>query len=232
MAEIKAHEFASLTRGGRLSYPIALVFGPDRGLVAERGAELAASSGVDLKDDFSVVRMDASELSGDPGRLVDEANSVSLFGGDRLIWVRNAGAEKGLVDALKVLAEGDLPATRIVIEAGDLKKSSPLRKLVADTKTAVGIPCYADDPRAVQTLIDASQALPAHTEQLPERLQHQRILAAEMRIEATHREPRRRHHLGNGRVAKAALGKDSPSGRENALAGFVLAFGHGCRSFI
>ena len=154
MAEIKAHEFASLTRGGRVSYPIALIFGPDRGLVAERGAEIAKNSGVDLKDDFSVVRMDASELSGDPGRLIDEANSVSLFGGDRLIWIRNAGAEKGLVDALKVLAGTDLPATRIVIEAGDLKKSSPLRKLVADTKTAVGVPCYADDPRAVQALID------------------------------------------------------------------------------
>ena len=72
MAEIKAHEFASLTRGGRVSYPIALIFGPDRGLVAERGAEIAKNSGVDLKDDFSVVRMDASELSGDPGRLLDE----------------------------------------------------------------------------------------------------------------------------------------------------------------
>ena len=154
MVEIKAHEYASLIRREALPYPIIVVFGPDRGLVSERAAELAARTKVDLKDDFSVVRLDASEIASDPAALLDEANSVSLFGGDRLVWIRNANNEKGLVEGLRLLAKQELTATKIVIEAGDLKKSSALRKAAAEIKLAISIPCYADDGRAIQGLID------------------------------------------------------------------------------
>lgn len=154
MVEIKAHEYSALAHREAIPYPIALIFGPDRGLVSERAAELARKTGVDLKDDFSVVRLEAGEIGNEPGLILDEANSVSLFGGDRLIWVRNAGNERGLVEAVKQLATADLTTTRIIIEAGDLKKSAGLRKAAAEAKNAVAVPCYADDPRAIQALID------------------------------------------------------------------------------
>ena len=152
--EIKAHEYAALIRRAEIPYRIVLVFGPDRGLVSERAAEIAAATRIDLKDDFSVVRLEAAEIAGDAGRLIDEARSVSLFGGERLVWVRNAGGERGLADAVKVLADGEMTGSRLIIEAGDLKKSAALRKIVIEAKTALGIPCYADDGRALQALID------------------------------------------------------------------------------
>lgn len=155
MAEIKNHEFEGLLRRKPLPYRLFVIFGPDRGLVSERAAELAALSGVDLKDDFSVVRLDASDLSAQPGRIVEEMNSLGLFGGSRLVWVRGGGNEKGLVDALSILSEEPPADSMLIVEAGDLKKGTGLRK-IADASPRVGsIACYADDTKALNALIDS-----------------------------------------------------------------------------
>jgi DNA polymerase-3 subunit delta len=45
------------------------------------------------------------------------------------------------------------PST-LIIEAGDLKKGAALRKAAESISAAVAIPCYADDGRALQALID------------------------------------------------------------------------------
>jgi DNA polymerase-3 subunit delta len=34
------------------------------------------------------VKIDGDVLAGDPGRLIDEAGTVGLFGGQRSVWVR------------------------------------------------------------------------------------------------------------------------------------------------
>ncbi|MBW3099146.1 DNA polymerase III subunit delta [Pseudohoeflea coraliihabitans] len=154
MVEIKAHEFASFARRAANPYPVALVFGPDRGLVSERAAQLAARTGIDLKDDFAVVRLEASEISADPARLLDEMQAISLFGGDRLVWLKNAGNDRSIVDAFNALAQSDLGTTKLIAEAGDLKKTGGLRKAVAAARNMVAIPCYSDDAAAVQALID------------------------------------------------------------------------------
>ncbi|KGF69901.1 DNA polymerase III subunit delta [Hoeflea sp. BAL378] len=154
MAQIKTHEFSAFVRREGTPYRIVLVYGPDRGLVSERAAQVAAKTGVDLKDDFAVLRLEASDLSGDPGRLADEFGAISLFGGDRLVWVRNAGNERGLIEGITAIADTDPGSSHLIIEAGDLKKGSGLRKIVENSKTALAIPCYADDARGIQALID------------------------------------------------------------------------------
>lgn len=154
MAQIKNHEFAGFVRRQGTPFRIVLVYGPDRGLVSERAAQVAAKTGVDLSDDFSVLKLEASDLSGDPGRLADEFGAISLFGGDRLVWIKNAGNERGLVDAVAAVSQSDPGTSHLLIEAGDLKKGAGLRKTIEAAKTALAIPCYADDARGVQALID------------------------------------------------------------------------------
>jgi DNA polymerase-3 subunit delta len=154
MAQLKSHEFSGFLRREGTPYRIILVYGPDRGLVSERASEIAAKTGIDLKDDFAVLKLEASDLSGDPGRLADEFGAISLFGGDRLVWVKNAGNDRGLIQALTALVETEPGSSHLLIEAGDLKKGSALRKLVENARTALAIPCYADDARGIQTLID------------------------------------------------------------------------------
>ncbi|WP_439626288.1 DNA polymerase III subunit delta [Shinella sp.] len=158
MAEVKSHEFDGFLKRKPLPVRLFLIYGPDRGLVSERAAALAANSGVDLADAFSVVKLDAGEIGNQPGRLIDEMNAIGLFGGDRLVWIRNAGSEKGLADALEILASMPAGPSTLIIEAGDLKKGAALRRAAETSSQAAAIACYADDGRALQALIDQELA--------------------------------------------------------------------------
>lgn len=157
MAKLKSNEIdAYLARP--LAHRIILVYGPDRGLVSERARVAAAAAKVPLDDPFSVIKLDASTIQSDPARLADEALTVSMFGGNRLVWIKDAGNEKGLVDALKQLAANPPAAATILIEADDLKPASGLRSLCENSPSAAALPCYADDGRSVEVLIDRELA--------------------------------------------------------------------------
>ncbi|MEW7008961.1 DNA polymerase III subunit delta [Lentilitoribacter sp. EG35] len=154
MAQIKAHEFDGLIKRTGIPYRAFLIYGPDNGLVSERARELSKKIDVDLADDFATIRLESSEISSDPGRLADEIGSIGLFGGDRLIWVKNAGGDKKLPAIISGVLEEITESVTLIIEAGDLKKSSPLRKMIEKAPPALAIPCYADDGRSLQALID------------------------------------------------------------------------------
>ncbi len=153
MAQLKASEIDRFLRnpGG---YAFYLVYGPDHGLVAERSRALAHATGIDLDDAFSTIRLDPSSLTSDPERLANEAYTVGMFGGQRLIWVRGAGNDRALVKQVEALT-GDPPAdTVVLIEAGELRKGTGLRAAVEKAKSALAIPCYADNARDIQNLLD------------------------------------------------------------------------------
>jgi DNA polymerase III subunit delta len=154
VSEIKAHEFDQFVKRRAGDFRIFLIYGPDRGLVSERAGELAKMTGVNLQDAFSFMRLDASDITSDPGRLFDEAYSTGLFGGEKLIWIKGAGADKGLADAVAALAAKAPDNAWVVIEAGDLKKGANLRKAAEGAGAAVAIPCYADDTKSLNALID------------------------------------------------------------------------------
>src|SRR3569833_2472474 len=132
--------------------PIILLYGPDAGLVRERADALIASSVDDPNDPFSLGKVDGDELSAEPARLVDEAMTVPLFGGRRAIRVR-AGS-RSFASAIDTLAEMGVRDCRIVIEAGELRPESPLRKACERAKTAVAIACYPDTERDLAKLME------------------------------------------------------------------------------
>jgi DNA polymerase-3 subunit delta len=133
---------------------IVLLYGPDRGLVAERARTFAGKTGLALDDPFSVVRLDAAEIDREESRLIDEARTVSMFSDRRLLWVRNAGAQKRLADDIKLLAAEPPRDAIILIEAGELKKGTGLRAVVEGARSAIALPCYADEDRDIATVID------------------------------------------------------------------------------
>lgn len=154
MVEIKSHEFDTFLQRSARALRLFVVYGPDRGLVSERAAQLAAATGVPLDDPFALIKLDIGDVLHDPGRLMDEANSIGLFGGDRLVWIRGAANEKALCDAFAILASDPPQGCFIIVEAGDLKKGAALRKIAEGSAHCVAIPCYADDSRALQSLIE------------------------------------------------------------------------------
>ncbi|WP_417692259.1 DNA polymerase III subunit delta [Roseibium sp.] len=130
-----------------------LIYGPDTGLVNERASLLVAKASEGDDDPFNQIKIDASDVVSDPTRLMDEALTIPLFGGQRIIWVKDAGGKNLAPAVTPLLKLNDLTAL-IVIEAGDLKKGVGLRKLFEADRQAVAIPCYADTERDVDQLID------------------------------------------------------------------------------
>jgi DNA polymerase-3 subunit delta len=152
MVALRGKEIDSFLARPDPARPIILLYGPDAGLVRERADALLASAVDDPNDPFSLVRLDGDELSAEPSRLVDEALTVPLFGGRRAIRVR-AGS-RSFASGVDTLAETRLKDCRIVIEAGELRPESPLRKACERAKTAVAIACYPDGERELAKLID------------------------------------------------------------------------------
>jgi len=154
MAQKKSHEVDAWLARPDPAAVIVLVYGPDRGLVSERAKRFAGMTGLDLDDPFCVVKLDAGEVENDPGRLIDEASTVSMFGGRRLIWLRNAGPHKTTAEAVKALAERPPQDAVVLVEAGDLKKNAPLRVVAENARCAMALPCYADENRSIDQLLD------------------------------------------------------------------------------
>ena len=131
-----------------------LVYGPDEGLVQERVRTAMAAVVPDVSDPFRVAELSAASLNQDPARLRDEANALSLIGGDRVVRVRGAADAQAALFR-DFLADGG-GAALVVVESGDLAKSSTLRKLFEAANNAAAIACYADDPADVARLLESA----------------------------------------------------------------------------
>src|SRR5438309_980105 len=147
MVTVKASDVD--TRLARVDPRIAvyLVYGPDAGLVSERARTLADQAVDDPADPFQLVRLAGEDVAADPQRLADEANTIGLFGARRVIWVKPTG--RNVAPALQPLLAAPPPDTVVVIEAGDLARSSPLRVLCERSPAALSLPCYADEGRTL-----------------------------------------------------------------------------------
>lgn len=114
---------------------------------------MAKSSGADLDDPFSTIVLDADEAAADPHRIADEAHTVSMFGGNRLVHIKGS-TQKNLVKAIQPIIDQPPTDAVVIIEAGDLKKSSPLRSRIEKASAAVALPCYQDQIQALRQVID------------------------------------------------------------------------------
>ncbi len=154
MAQLKAHEVERYISKPQQSHRIFLIYGPDTGMVSERASILAKASGADLNDPFSAIKLDADTAAADPQRIADEAYTVSMFGGNRLVWIRGS-TQRNLAAALQPVIDNPPDDSIILIEAGDLKKSSPLRSRIEKASGALTLPCYPDRNRSITDVIDA-----------------------------------------------------------------------------
>lgn len=152
MTAIKAADVDRFIARPDPAMPILLVYGPDAGLVRERADALVKASVDDPNDPFSFVRIEGEDLTGNPSRLVEEAHTVPLFGGRRAVLVKAGG--RNIVAAVEPVVAAPSSECRVIIEAGDLKKTAPLRTLCEKSKVAAALPCYADGERDLARLID------------------------------------------------------------------------------
>jgi DNA polymerase-3 subunit delta len=148
---IKAAEVENFLARADRAPPVILVYGPDAGLVHERAEALIRNWVEDPSDPFALVRLEGDEL--EPTRLIEEANTIPLFGGRRAVWLKGGG--RNVVPAVEALIASPSPDCRVVIEAGELRANSPLRVACEQAKDAIALPCYPDDEEQLLRLIES-----------------------------------------------------------------------------
>ncbi len=153
MVALKGRDIDAFLR--RPDRSVVLVYGPDTGLVRERSAALLKQAETG-DDPLAQVTLDGDSLAGEPQRLVEEAWSPPLFGGQRAIRV--TATSRNLVAAIEPLLSDPPTEALVVVEAGDLKPGAPMRKAFEAAKAAVALPCYGDDGRTLDRLIDEEEA--------------------------------------------------------------------------
>lgn len=125
MAVIKPQGFEASFSSPSGKYKGALLCGPNWELL-NRLKNLAVRGFAEQHPDGEIVRLSDTDLAADTGRLLEELQSISMFGADKLILVDAASStiHKACIGAISVGWSECL----LLVTAGDLKKSSPLRK--------------------------------------------------------------------------------------------------------
>jgi len=149
--KVAAKSFESFLRKPAPEIIAVLFYGPDTGLVRERGDRMVESVAGGLDDPFRVSNVPLASLRDEPSRLRDEAEALSFGGGRRAVRLRDAA--DGAADAVELLLGSTAAAGIAILEAGDLGPRSALRRLFEAAGNAAAVPCYRDEGADLQRLI-------------------------------------------------------------------------------
>lgn len=206
---------------------LLLLAGPEES--GSRDAATAALKALgDPADPMSVTELTPEDLRSDPGRLADEAASVSMFGGNRVIRV--AGAAESTQEAVRLLLAAPVAGNPVIMLAGELSKASGLRKLAEESPLALTLISYPLEGKDLQNWLAAeARARGLRLDAaIAERLiatsdADTGILASELDkfalfLNASPEDPKRLE-----RADVAALGADSAEEDMNALVSAVIS---------
>ena len=175
----KAYQLPALKREITSSYQGALIYGSDFGSVLETAEQIAKMITPDLKDDFCVVRLTPSKIKENKTIVLDSANALSLMGGRRLIWIKEADNSCAFVID-EVFAQIKTDAF-VLMSADNLMKNSALRNAGENHPKCLTIACYEDTERDIVNTISAFlseqgyRASPSAINMLKERLTENRV---------------------------------------------------------
>ena len=129
-----------------------LIFGPDESVIADIAAQMALQLGPTAER----IDIDSDRIKNDPALLSDEASALSLFGDKRYVRL-NFRREEGLAAVENLLAlTGE--ANPVIAIAGNLTKTSKLRKLAESHPRAMAHICYLPEEGDAAAAIMAAAA--------------------------------------------------------------------------
>jgi DNA polymerase-3 subunit delta len=129
-----------------------LIYGEEPDTVRELAQRVVRKFAGSLDDPFAVTLLEDQDLAADTGRLVDEIQSMSMFGGNKAIWIRGAG--DGFLKAIQPVLDGKTRGNLVVAETGALAKSSALRAAFEKNARALIVPLYEAESAEVASLVE------------------------------------------------------------------------------
>ena len=128
-----------------------LLYGPDVGLVSERAQKLAALLAAREQPPGEIVRLDDTDLDGNPERLAVELLTVPMFGGAKI--VRTSTGRRVNTATLQPLVEGSELAGALIVEAGALRNDDKLKAVFEKSPIAAAVVCYPDEGASLDGLV-------------------------------------------------------------------------------
>ncbi len=130
-----------------------LVHGADAGGVTERVRTLEKLAQARDPGGGNLIRFQSDEVAADPGRISDEALSVSMFGGEPILSLRVSDGRHNVMPALAPMLETPPQGAWIIVAAAELRPTSPLRKAFEASADAASIICYELEDRDVGQMV-------------------------------------------------------------------------------
>ena len=119
-----------------------LVYGPDAGLVSERASGLTETFANRSVGNAETIRLDDRDFAEDAARLDVELRTQPMFADAKVVRV-TAGSRLDVRSLTTLLDEPSDNA--LIVEAGNLRPDSGLRKLFEKRADAAALPCYAGE---------------------------------------------------------------------------------------
>lgn len=125
-----------------------LIYGPDAGQVDEYCD--SAINILQIEKD-NLFALDSNEISEKQDALFAESCSPSMFGGNKMVLISNAG-DSCAKQVAELVQHPGLCAT-VIVAGGDLRPGGGLRTLFEGADDMAALACYTDDARTLATLI-------------------------------------------------------------------------------
>ena len=129
-----------------------LIYGDEGDAVNELARRAVRKVAGSLDDPFTVTPLMEQDVASDPARLIDEVQSISMFGGSKAIWVKGAG--DGFLKAALPLLDGRVQGNLVVAEAAALPKNSQLRAQFEKSPHALILPLYEAEAGEIAGLVE------------------------------------------------------------------------------
>ena len=152
MAVVKAAELVALLSNPKKAPGAILIHGADRSAVYELCQRVVKKITGSGDETLNVSRLTETEVVSSPGRLYEEFSSISMFGGNRVIWVSAAG--ENLAKLVEPILASDTGGNLILIDAEALSKSSRLRKLFEAHPHASSVALYEESPQELRLRLE------------------------------------------------------------------------------
>ncbi|MEC8452981.1 MAG: hypothetical protein VXY84_03420, partial [Pseudomonadota bacterium] len=129
-----------------------LLHGQDSGLINFRTKALVSHYIPNKNDPFLLSTINSAQLNDDPGLLADELDTFALTNDKRVILLDlSSDLKKEQVDCIIESKSQSI----LIINAGELKTSSPSRKAFESDKNFIVIPCYNSSNIDIMALLNS-----------------------------------------------------------------------------
>ena len=148
-------------KNGIKSVKAVLIYGPDAGQVDELCDKAIEILQIERDNLFS---LDADEFRDKQDAIFVEACSPSMFGGQKMVIISNAG--DAMAKSLEDLVFHPGLCATVIICGGELRAGGGLRTMFENSPDVAALACYTDDARTLASLIRDTLSASAGIDQI------------------------------------------------------------------